>query len=47
MYTDNCNTKNSIINALKMFRQNPVGGSHLVRQSRESIVEMASFDPRD
>lgn len=43
MYTDNCNTKN-IINALKRFRRNPVGGSHLVRKSRESVREMVSFD---
>lgn len=35
MYTDNCNTENKLINALKRVRPNPVGGSHLVRKSRE------------
>jgi len=47
MYTDNCNTENKLINALKRVRPNPVGGSHLVRKSRESLRKMVSFDSRD
>lgn len=47
MDTDNYNTKNNLINALKRVRQNPVGGSHLVRKSRGSITKMVSFDSRD
>lgn len=47
MYTDNCDTENKLINALKRVRPNPVGGSHLVRKSRESLRKMVSFDSRD
>lgn len=47
MYTDNCNTENKLINALKRVRPNPVGGSHLVRKSRENLRKMVSFDSRD
>lgn len=39
--------KNNIAHAFKRLRQNPVGGSHLVRTNRESIMEMISFDSRE
>ena len=47
MYTDNCNTENKLINALKRVRPNPMGGSYLGRQSRESLRKMVSFDSSD
>lgn len=36
MYAHNWNTQSNIINALKRFTQNPVGGSHLVGKSRKA-----------
>lgn len=46
MYTDNHNMKNNTINASKRFRQNPGGGSPLVKKSRKNIMEIISFDFR-
>lgn len=40
-------TKDDVINALKRFRRNPVGGSRLGRKGRKSIAEMAPFNPED
>lgn len=36
MDTNNWETQSNIINALKRFTQNPVGGSHLVGKSRKA-----------